>query len=445
MDKRGRHMAMGLAFLTVVIDLLGFGIVLPLLPRYGETFGAHDVTLGLLMAVFSFMQFLFSPFWGRLSDRIGRRPVLMIGLTGSAVFYALFGFATQLGPQGQWLGLDALTWLFLSRIGGGMAAATIPTAQAYIADCTTEEERGRGMAMIGAAFGIGFTIGPLIAAPFVPDDLTAPPSPAPGYLAAGLSAMALALAAFWLPESLAPELRGRTSEARGWHRLAGLRRAFRRRPLAIAIVTTFLSVFAFGQFEVTLPLLTRRLGLADRQNFFVFSYIGFLLALTQGFLVRRLIPRVGEKWMAIAGAVLMALGVIATLSCLPSEATVSERSLAEVWKLFAVLPVCVIGFGAITPSVQALVSLSADAHEQGEMLGVAQSMSAIARIVGPVVAYPLFERAAVLAYSEATVVMLLGAALIATIPDPRRKSRAAESAGPTEQPAPAIEEPLGGK
>ncbi|RMG41781.1 MAG: MFS transporter [Planctomycetota bacterium] len=414
---------MGLAFLTVVIDLLGFGIVLPLLPRYGTAFGAHDVMLGLLLASFSLMQFLCSPMWGRLSDRIGRRPVLMIGLTGSAVFYGLFGFATQLGPSGRWLGLSALAWLFVSRIGGGLAAATIPTAQAYIADCTSEEERGRGMAMIGAAFGVGFTFGPLLGAVFVPDSLEAPPSPAPGYLAAGLSTLALCLAAVWLPESLAPELRGRTGEPRGWLRLGGVGRAFRRPALAIAIVTMFLSVFAFGQFEVTLPLLTERLGLPDRQNFLVFAYIGFVLTLAQGLLVRRLIPRVGEKRMAIAGAALMAVGVVATLACLPDGGVEREQSLRDVWPLFAVLPVCIVGFGAITPSVQALVSLAAERHEQGEMLGVAQSMSSIARIVAPVVGIPLFQVSPTVAYLEATCVMLAGAGLLAFLRDPRRHGR----------------------
>ncbi len=142
-------------FLTVFIDLLGFAMVLPLLPLYGEQFHASDATLGLLMASFSAMQFLFAPLWGRLSDRIGRRPVLLLGLAGSIVFYTLFGVATV---------MESLTGLFLTRIGAGIAGATISTAQAYIADTTSLQNRTKGMALIGAAFGLGFTFGPLLGA-----------------------------------------------------------------------------------------------------------------------------------------------------------------------------------------------------------------------------------------------------------------------------------------
>ena len=177
-------------FITVFIDLLGFGIVLPLLPRYGKYFGADEVTLGLLMASFSAMQFVFAPLWGRLSDRIGRRPVLLLGLAGSTVSYAMFGFASSLGNDGSLLGLTAVPWFFITRIGAGIAGATIPTAQAYIADSTGPEGRAKGMALIGAAFGIGFTFGPLLGAMFVSDKSDGPPSPGVGFLAAGLSAAA---------------------------------------------------------------------------------------------------------------------------------------------------------------------------------------------------------------------------------------------------------------
>src|SRR5262245_12281029 len=195
-------------FITVFIDLLGFGIVLPLLPRYAKHFNTSGPTLGLLMASFSAMQFLFAPIWGRISDRVGMRPILVLGLAGSAIFYALFGYATSLGAQGELLGLSVVPWLFICRIGAGIAGATIPTAQAYIADVTGPEERAKGMALIGAAFGIGFTFGPLLGAAFLPREATsstirdvaapitdvatdpsatesaqAPPSSAPGYVA----------------------------------------------------------------------------------------------------------------------------------------------------------------------------------------------------------------------------------------------------------------------
>ena len=151
-----------IVFVVVFIDLLGFGIVLPLLPRYGAHFDASRMQLGLLMAAFSAMQFLFAPIWGSLSDRIGRRPVLIVGLVGSTVAYLLFGIATGLGRHGVMLGIGVLPWLFVTRIAAGIAGATISTAQAVIADSTGSEGRGKGMALIGAAFGIGFTFGPLI-------------------------------------------------------------------------------------------------------------------------------------------------------------------------------------------------------------------------------------------------------------------------------------------
>src|SRR5262245_17778801 len=176
-------------FLTVFIDLLGFGMVLPLLPIYAKTFGVdrHGVELGLLMASFSAMTFLFAPLWGRLSDRVGRRPVIIAGLAASAVFYALFGVAASIGGQ------TGLVWLFVARIGAGIAAGTIPTAQAYIADVTTVATRAKGMALIGAAFGLGFTFGPLIgfaALWFSESEAQVATSPWPGYAAAILSGLA---------------------------------------------------------------------------------------------------------------------------------------------------------------------------------------------------------------------------------------------------------------
>ena len=158
--------AMFIVFLVVFIDLLGFGIVLPLLPRYAGDYlpavpeAARGAVLGLLYSIFSLMQFVFSPVWGRVSDRVGRRPILILGLAGSVVFYALFGLASTLPPEQAWL---ALGLLFFSRLGAGVAGASVSTAAAVIADCTTRETRARGMALIGAAFGIGFTFGPLIA------------------------------------------------------------------------------------------------------------------------------------------------------------------------------------------------------------------------------------------------------------------------------------------
>ncbi len=365
-------------FLVVFIDLLGFGIVLPLLPRYAKHFEASGWVLGGLMASFSAMQFLFAPLWGRISDRIGRRPVLLIGLAGSAVFYFLFARITQLGNSGAIYGMSPLFWLFATRIGAGIAGATISTAQAYIADSTEKANRGKGMAIIGAAFGIGFTFGPLLGAlSLLFRSEGSGPSAWPGYLAAALSAGAFGLAVAILPESLkessSSAIRGRLFD-RG-----ALQTALGRRHIGAILVAVFLTTFAFGQFENTLSLLTEHLGQSDFHNFLTYAYIGFILAAAQGGLVRRLIPRWGEFWMGMAGVSLMSIGFL-----LLGWAT----HLKSMPWVYAVLPVAVVGFSATTPSLQSLLSLCSGEEEQGAILGIGQSMSALARILGPALAIP---------------------------------------------------------
>lgn len=391
-------------FLTVFIDLLGFGIVLPLLPRYGEHFQATGLTLGLLMASFSAMQFLFAPLWGRLSDRIGRRPVLLIGLAGSAVFYFLFARVTQLGNSGAIYGLSPLVWLFITRIGAGIAGATIPTAQAYIADVTDASNRGKGMAIIGAAFGVGFTFGPLIGAPFVPDVEGAAPSAAPGYVAAVLSTLAFGCAAVMLPESLKSSNTATTRMH--WLDRSALTASLSRPYVGPILFAVFLTTFAFSQLETTLSLLTKELGLSDKSNFYVFAYIGFILALAQGLLVRRLIPRLGEFWMGLAGVALMSAGLL----CLGWASGAQSMTM-----VYLVLPIAVVGFASTTPSLQALLSLNADADEQGSVLGVGQSMSALARIFGPWLALPLQEWNLALPYWVGAALMAVSCGLVCSL------------------------------
>jgi MFS family permease len=384
-------------FITVFIDLLGFGIVLPLLPRYAKHFEASGQTLGLLMASFSAMQFLFAPLWGRLSDRIGRRPVLMLGLAGSTVFYGLFGYATSLGSGGQMLGLGVLPWLFICRIGAGIAGATIPTAQAYIADVTGPTERAKGMALIGAAFGIGFTFGPLLGAAFL--GVSSGPSPAPGYVASVLSGLAFLSSVFLLPESLRSDV---AREARHWLDLKALRAALTLPSIGLLLFTIFLTTFAFAQFESTLSLLTDHLGLADKYNYFVFAYIGFILSLSQGILVRRLVPKVGEFKMAVAGTLLMTAGLL----LIGVAGHSGSRPM-----LYAVLPICVVGFSALTPSLQGLLSRRTAASQQGGILGVGQSMSALARILGPWIGMQLNEKQITLPYWVGAGIMAAGVLL----------------------------------
>jgi MFS transporter, DHA1 family, tetracycline resistance protein len=424
-----------IVFLVVFIDLLGFGIVLPLLARYGEAYEASKGTLGLLMASFSAMQFIFAPIWGRLSDRIGRRPILMLGLAGSVIFYALFGLATTLGKDENYFGLGPLAWLFIARIGAGIAGATIPTAQAYIADVTDASNRGKGMALIGAAFGLGFTFGPLLASVFASADHNAAPSPYAGFLASGLSAVALLGAIFRLPESLHE---GSRAGHREWLHVASLGRLRNSIVHACLIGAMFLATFAFAQFESTLSLLTELLGMAERQNFYVFAYLGFMLLLFQGLLVRRLMWRIGEQHMAVAGAALLAVGLAlvawaaeparkeaareaavkaksdAQMSQTSVDAPTAPSSSTPLWTLLGVLPIAVAGFSAINPALQSLLSLNTSAEAQGEILGVGQSASAIARILGPWLGITTFGKWVPAPYWSGAALMLLVAGLLAT-------------------------------
>ena len=289
-------------FLTVFIDLLGFGMVLPLLPIYADQYTMDEAgwQLGLLMASFSAMQLIFAPMWGRLSDRIGRRPVLMIGLAGSVVFYSLFGVATIIGNQPD-MQATGLILLFVARIGAGIAGATISTAQAYIADSTSLENRPKGMALVGMAFGLGFTFGPLLGFLAVPTaDL--PPGPAPGFVAAGLSAVALLLAVFKLPES---RREGGELAARKVFDFGAFRRAISVPSVGLVLVAMFVCVFSFANFETTLSLLikggTKTMNspfkLSWGQVCLTYAYIGFTLALVQGGIVRRVAGRVTQSYL----------------------------------------------------------------------------------------------------------------------------------------------------
>lgn len=345
-------------FLTVLVDLIGFGIVLPLLPRYANDFQAGGGEIGALQGSFSLMQLVFMPLWGRLSDRIGRRPVLMIGLAGSVVSYVLFGLA------------QSFAVLLVSRIAAGIFGATIGTAQAYIADVTDESQRGRGMAIIGAAFGVGFAVGPVIGG------LTYRSlGPAwPGFVAAGLSAAALLLAWFVLPE---PD-RHRAAARRGLFGGEGLRHALATPTLPLILLLQFVATFAFSNFEGTLSILTEvRWAYDEWDNGWLFSYVGVCLLVIQGGLVRRLLPRFGELRFTAGGCVVLVAG----LAGLAVAGT-------DVFAL-CVVPVAVLGFSMVTPSLASLLSRRTPKALQGEVLGLGQSMLALARALGPWIGMPL--------------------------------------------------------
>lgn len=390
----GSKLPLAIVFATVAIDLLGFGIVLPLLPTYAKVYGADAVQLGLLSASFSAMQFLFAPLWGRISDRVGRRPILLLGLLGSTLSYSLFSYVSHFQTNVEWMGLNVLGWLFVSRIGAGIAGATIPTAQAYIADSTETANRGKGMALIGVAFGVGFVFGPMIGAvslklnEYLPDWR-------PGAVAASLSGVAFLVALAKLPESL----RLGQTVRRASSGMQGLMRVISRPDLTLLMATMFLTTLAFGQFEQTLALLTEAIGMKPKQNYMVFAYLGVVLLVAQGGLVRRLLPRLGEFRMASIGAILMAMG----LPLIGVAALMGSTG-----QLLAALPLAVVGFAALNPSLQASLSLRTNEHDQGEILGYGQSASALARVLAPVSGNYLFGISHPYPYFFGGMLMVLG-------------------------------------
>jgi MFS family permease len=413
-SRSSSRSALAIVFLVVFIDLLGFGIVLPLLPRIAEAYFTpilaewrQDETvvglfIGLLMSSFSLMQFVFAPIWGRVSDRVGRRPVLLLGLVGSVVFYALFGYACTLPPDTA--AQTAVILFFVARIGAGIAGATIATAQAVIADCTPPERRKHGMAMIGAAFGIGFTFGPLIA--FAA--LWAFPGRFEliGFTAALMSLIALVLGVILLPETR------RFDEAapleRRWIDFGALRFALGSSAIAPVVLVFFLATLGFGGFEVTLSLLLKdAFHYSVDGSFAVFAFVGLVLALTQAGLYRVLASRLSEVALMTVGIVCMSLGV-GTLGFVSYQAMTSEGQ-GPLWLLYVALTAAVVGFAFLTPSAQALISRRTDAAKQGEVLGVNQSAAALARILGPIFGLTLYALTAthLLPYAFGAALLLL--------------------------------------
>jgi len=343
----------GTLFLIVFIDLIGFGIIIPILPLYAEEFGPSPFAFGLLMASFSLMQFVFAPVLGRLSDRYGRRPVLLVSLVGSAVGYVLFGFAGSLGM------------LFASRIVDGISGANISTAQAVIADITGPEDRAKGMGAIGAAFGLGFILGPAIGGLLVSIAHWLP-----GVAAAVTSLVAAVLVLTVLPETLDPnagiEARRRRLDLRS------LARAMAHPFLGLCLVMVLFIIFAFSNFETTFAQFVQlKFELTKSQISFLFVYAGVLAALVQGGLAGRLAKRFGEARLVTAGTFLGFLG----LGFLPY--------LGSLGLVMVSLAVLAVGQGLASPALSSLTSKLVAADEVGGVMGIYQSMSSLGRIGGP--------------------------------------------------------------
>lgn len=355
-------------FTTVLVDLIGFGMVIPLVGLYGRHFGASGFSLSVLGAIYSTMQFFFAPFWGALSDRIGRRPIILLSLLGSTLAYVFFAMA------------PSFEWLLLSRAFGGIFAANISAAQAYIADVTPPEDRAKGMGLIGAAFGIGFTLGPPlggIAAAHL--GLSAP-----GWIAASICGLNLLLAIIRLPESLPRELRSKKTRSLAPLSLAGIRRARATPELAFLLALFFLVTFAFSNMEQTISLLFQSkfdldTGRAGYQTGLILMASGILGAFVQGGLIRRLVPRFGERKLLVIGLGLNLLTMLSFPYC------------PVFWGYFLLSAPLAFGSSLINPSVSSLISKSADATEQGSTLGLSQGLGSLARALGPFCGLYLFQ------------------------------------------------------
>lgn len=374
-------------FLTVFVDLIGFGIVLPLLPTYALSYGASGLVIGALMASYSAMQFLFAPVWGAWSDRVGRRPVLLVSIAGNAVSYGIFAVASSL--EGQ----HALWIIFASRVFAGICGANITVAQAYIADITPPEDRSKRMGLIGMAFGLGFIIGPALAV--LGQKLFG--KTGPGWIAAAICGVNFLLAVVRLPESWKPG--GTVAPRRA--RLAQAREVLGRPKIGFLIGVFFLATFGFTCFETTLGvLIARNFQLTEtashNTNAILFCFAGLIGAFVQAGPVGRLVKKLGEPRLIAGSLVVFALG-LAPLPWIRGAGALSWGALfggqaGAWWMLLLFVALIAIGSGLTRPPLFGMLSLLSPRAEQGVTLGVAQSAGSLARIAGPLFAGAVFDR-----------------------------------------------------
>ncbi|HEY1100953.1 MAG TPA: MFS transporter [Myxococcota bacterium] len=413
---RQRRRIMGVVFLTLFLDLLGFGIILPVQPFYAESFGASATVVTLIGAAYSLMQFLFAPFWGRLSDRIGRRPVILTSVFFGGIGWLILGNATGL-------------WMFvLARAVAGFGNANLGTVQAVVADVTTGKDRARGMGMVGAAFGLGFLFGPIIGGIFG----SIYGAHVPALIAAGLAAVNWVAAFFLLPESRRPDAVSSTvvvADAHGPRRsvfpIAALREVASISGVApllwmslvfgvgFSLMESALSLFVERQF-VPVELFGSEEGhkLAARYAMFVLVSVGVTAVIVQGGLIRPLRKKFSERKLLSVGSLLIAFGFAGTagLGLLPVGSI-------HLGVLIALNVFVAAGSGVFSPSQSALLSRSAEDAHQGAVLGVGQSVASLSRIIGPGVAGLLLDTHRALPFVLAAVLMVVAAGLTTRVRD----------------------------
>lgn len=350
-----------LIFATVFIDLIGFGMVIPILPYYANTppFNATPLGIGFLVASYSMMQFFFSPVLGRLSDKYGRRPILFASLLGSAAGYFVLGAA------------NTLLLVFAGRIIAGITGGNIAAAQAYIADVTSKKNRARGMGLFGAAFGLGFILGPAIAG-----ILSKYGVHVPFYFAAVMSLINGVALYFILPESLKPGFRpvGSTSK----NRLLELFDSLRHKEFREINIVYFLLITSFSIMTYAFVLYTAfRFGYTPEQNGYLFAYVGAVSIIGQGLLFGRLVNKFGEAPLVVIGCILMVLSLFAVPLVGPNSGGLIGLLVGSAFLSF--------GNALASPGLNSLASKTANEHEQGRTMGIMQSSASLARAIGPII------------------------------------------------------------
>jgi MFS transporter, DHA1 family, tetracycline resistance protein len=399
---RARRSPVAILFMAVLVDMLGFGIVIPVLPFYALEMGAGPLQVTLLIASFSAMQMAASPLWGRISDRRGRRPLLIAGLFASSVSYLIFGFA------------NSLQLLLFSRIAAGAAGGTIAVAHAYIADTTSAEQRARGMGLIGAAAGLGVMLGPAIGGLFSQISLGTP-----GFIAAGLCGLNGVAAIFLLPESRPGEARSgpRTGQAATF---AGWVRAMGTFPLSLLLVVYFLGITSFTAMTALLALYFERVfDIGAQQMGILFAIAGGVTVVVRGLVLGALVKRYGEVVTVRLGVIALGLAFI-LLPHLPSFT----------WAM-VIVPLYAFGAGTMFPALATLTSFATDRESQGSILGGSQLIGGLGRVLGPLWAGLLFQEVAIGApFHVAAVLAALALVLAMWIPASLQSRRQAEAAAP---------------
>ena len=359
-----RHRQLSI-FAVVFIDLLGFGLILPLLPYYAETFDASSTVVGLLIASYSAAQLIGAPLLGRLSDRFGRRPVLMASIFGTLIGFLMLGFA------------NSLLILFASRLLDGLTGGNISVARAYIADITDEDNRARGMGLIGAAFGLGFVIGPAAGGMLSAGERYA----LPAFVAAGLAAFNLIAVYLWLPESLDAARRAELrASGRGSFSRASLRDALARPGVGAILKMSFLYGLGFATFEGVFSLYAQKhLDLASDQTGYLLAYVGVLVAFIQGGAIGRLSRRFREERLILSAAAILVPSLLAWAYA------------PNVLAVMVILAPVALSLGVLSATIHSVLTKAVLQEEVGGVLGLSSALGSTTRIIGPLTGAALLD------------------------------------------------------